>query len=85
MSNSFVIICDNRDFVKMTTAAFDPRNLSLYKKPRHLLHFQWQDSTKVYRYALVEIINEGAIGQRLKQKEDEQGLTQEEIWKKKYA
>ena len=69
----------------MTTAAFDTRNLSLYKKPRHLLHFQWQDSTKVYRYALVEIINEGAIGQRLKQKDDEQGLTQEEIWKKKYA
>ena len=69
----------------MTTAAFDPRNLSLYKKPRQLLHFQWQDSTKVYRYALVEIINEGSIGQRLKQKDDEQGLTQEEIWKKKYA
>ena len=39
-----------------------------------LLHFQWQDSTKVYRYALVEIINEGSIGQRLKQKDDEQGL-----------
>ena len=69
----------------MVKASFDPRNLSLYKKPRHLLHFQWQDSTKVYRYALVEIINEGAIGQRLKQKDDEQGLTQEEIWKKKYA
>ena len=69
----------------MTIAEFDPRNLSLYKKPRHLLHFQWQDSTKVYRYALVEIINEGSIGQRLKQKDDEQGLTQEEIWKKKYA
>ena len=69
----------------MTTAAFDPRNLSLYKKPRHLLHFQWQDSTKVYRYALVEVMNEGAIGQRLKQKDDEKGLTQEEIWKNKYA
>ena len=27
----------------------------------------------------------GQSGQRLKQKDDEQGLTQEEIWKKKYA
>ena len=69
----------------MTTAAFDPRNLSLYKKPRHLLHFQWQDSTKVYRYALVEIINQGAIDHKTKQKDDEIGLSQKEIWEKKYA
>ena len=69
----------------MTTAAFDPRNLSLYKKPRHLLHFQWQDSTKVYRYALVEIINQGVIDHKTKQKDDEKGLTQKEIWKNKYA
>tara|TARA_R100001594_G_scaffold13320_1_gene28824 strand:- start:127 stop:357 length:231 start_codon:yes stop_codon:yes gene_type:complete len=69
----------------MTIAAFDPRNLSLYKKPKYLLHFQWQDSSKVYRYALVEIINSEDIGERLKQKKDEKKLTQEEIWKKKYA
>ena len=69
----------------MTTAAFDPRNLSLYKEPRYLLHFQWQNSSKVYRYALVEIMNEGSIGQRLKQKDDEKGLTQKEIWEKKYT
>ena len=54
----------------MTIAAFDPRNLSLYKEPKYLLHFQWQNSSKVYRYALVEIINPGAIGERLKQKDD---------------
>ena len=66
----------------MTTAAFDPRNLSLYKKPRHLLHFQWQDSTKVYRYALVEIINEDEIDPTSKCKREEQGLTQQEIFKK---
>ena len=69
----------------MTIAAFDPRNLSLYKKPKYLLHFQWQNSSKVYRYALVEIINSEDIGERLKQKKDEKKLTQEEIWKKKYA
>ena len=69
----------------MVKASLDPRNISLYLKPRHLIHFEWQSSNKIYRYALVEIINEGSIGQRLKQKDDEQGLTQEEIWKKKYA
>ena len=68
----------------MTTAAFDPRNLSLYKKPRHLLHFQWQDSTKVYRYALVEVIKPDNILSKSKQKPDELGLTQKEIWSKKY-
>ena len=69
----------------MTTSDFDPRLLGLYDKPKLLLHFQWQNSSKVYRYALVEIINFGAINVRTKQKNDEQGLTQKEIWKKKYA
>ena len=69
----------------MTLAAFDPRNLTLYKEPKLLLHFQWQDNSKVYRYALVEIINEGVINHRTKQKDDEVGLTQKEIWKNKYA
>jgi|TARA_B100001079_G_C16187193_1_gene415567 hypothetical protein len=69
----------------MTLAAFDPRNLTLYKEPKLLLHFQWQDNSKVYRYALVEIMNEGAINHQNKQKDDEVGLTQKEIWKKKYA
>ena len=69
----------------MTLAAFDPRNLTLYKEPKLLLHFQWQDNSKVYRYALVEMINEGVINHETKQKDDEVGLTQKEIWKKKYA
>jgi hypothetical protein len=66
----------------MTKSDFDPRNLGLYKEPKQLLHFQWQDDTRVYRYALVEIINEKDINSRTKQKKDEQGLTQEEIYKK---
>tara|TARA_E500000178_G_scaffold331847_1_gene365118 strand:- start:1887 stop:2102 length:216 start_codon:yes stop_codon:yes gene_type:complete len=66
----------------MTKSDFDPRNLGLYKQPKQLLHFQWQDDTRVYRYALVEIIDEKDINSRTKQKKDEQGLTQEEIYKK---
>ncbi len=69
----------------MTLAAFDPRNITRYNKPRFLLHFQWGKSEKVYRYALVEIFNPGIIHHNLKQKDDEKGLTQKEIWKKKYA
>ena len=69
----------------MTLAAFDPRNITQYKEPRYLLHFQWGKSEKVYRYALVEIINAGAIDHETKQKDDEKDLTQQEIWKKKYA
>jgi len=64
----------------MTKSDFDPRNLTLYKEPKQLLHFQWQDDTRVYRYALVEIIDEKDINSRTKQKKNEQGLTQEEIW-----
>jgi len=52
----------------MTISDFDPRNLNLYKEPRELLHFQWQDDTKVYRYALVEVISEKDINHRTKQK-----------------
>ena len=66
----------------MTKNDFDPRNLGLYTKPKHLLHFQWQDDTRVYRYALVEIIPEKDIDGRSKQKKDEQGLTQQEIYNK---
>ena len=66
----------------MTKNDFDPRNLGLYTKPKHLLHFQWQDDTKVYRYALVEIIEEKDINSRTKQKKDELELTQEDIWRK---
>ena len=69
----------------MVKAAFDPRNISLYVKPRHLIHFEWQNSNKVYRYALVETFNANEINHRTKEKTDEVGLTQEEIWKKKYA
>ena len=69
----------------MTLAKFDPRNITQYQTPRFLLHFQWGKSEKVYRYALVEIFNPGVIDHKIKQKDDEKGLTQEEIWKKKYA
>ena len=54
----------------MTLAKFDPRNITQYIEPRFLLHFQWGKSEKVYRYALVEIINQGAIDHKTKQKED---------------
>ena len=66
----------------MTKNDFDPRNLGLYKEPKQLLHFQWQDDTRVYRYALVEIIDEKDINSRTKQKKDELELTQEDIWRK---
>ena len=69
----------------MVKAAFDPRNISLYLKPRHLIHFEWQSSNKIYRYALVEVIDPKDINEKSKQKKDEVGLTQEEIWNKKYA
>ena len=69
----------------MTLAAFDPRNIDCYQEPRFLVHFQWGKSEKVYRYALVETFNSNEINHRTKEKTDEVGLTQEEIWKKKYA
>ena len=69
----------------MVKASFDPRNISLYLKPRHLIHFEWQSSNKIYRYALVEVIDPKDINEKSKQKKDEIDLTQEEIWNKKYA
>ena len=69
----------------MTLAAFDPRNIDCYQEPRFLLHFQWAKSEKIYRYALVEVFNSGLIDHETKQKDDEKGLSQKEIWKKKYA
>ena len=69
----------------MTIAAFDPRNITQYKEPRFLLHFQWGKSEKVYRYALVETFNSGVIDHKTKQKVDEKDLSQKEIWKKKYT
>ena len=68
----------------MTVAAFDPRLIEQYKDPRYLIHFQWRDNTKVYRYALVDIIKQKDIEPTCKQKQDEIGLTQKEIWEKKY-
>ena len=69
----------------MTKNDFDPRNLGLYAEPKQLLHFQWQDDTRVYRYALVETMSQSEINHRTKQKEDETNLTQKEIWLKKYS
>ena len=66
----------------MTTSAFDPRLIEKYSKPKSLLHFQWGDDTKVYRYALVEIINEHEIDPTSKCKREEQGLSQQEIYRK---
>jgi hypothetical protein len=69
----------------MTVSDFDPTLVSIYPEKRYLLHFQWGNSSKVYRYALVEEINSNEIDPRLKQKKDEKELTQKEIWKNKYA
>ena len=68
-----------------THSEFDVGLLENYQKEKFLLHFQWGDSSDVYRYALVEIIDQGKIGHRSKQKDDEKNLTQKEVWKKKYA
>ena len=70
----------------MTIARFDPGLLASYHEPRYLLHFQWKNSeTKIYRYALVEEIDINKIDHRLKLTKDEQGLTQKEVWLKKYS
>ena len=41
----------------MTVSDFDPTLVSIYPEKRYLLHFQWGNSSKVYRYALVEEMN----------------------------
>ena len=69
----------------MTIAAFDPRLINKYEDTKFLLHFQWNnESSKIHRYALVEEIDITKIDDRLKLKKDEVGLTQKEIWEKKY-
>ena len=69
----------------MTLLAFDVGLVKNYNEKKYLLHFQWNDGKeKVYRYALVEEIDLNKIDHKLKIKEDEVGLTQQEIWEKKY-
>ena len=69
----------------MTIAAFDPRLIDKYEDSKFLLHFEWNDeSSKIYRYALVEEINVSDIDPGSKCKKDEIGLSQKEIWEKKY-
>jgi len=68
----------------MTIQDFDPHNLIDYMIPPYLLHFQWGSSNEVHRYALVEVMGINDIDQRTKQKVDEVGLSQKEIWEKKY-
>ena len=68
----------------MTKQDFDPENLFRYKDAPHLLHFQWAGSQVVHRYALVEVLEINDIDERTKQKVDEAGMTQKEIWEKKY-
>ncbi len=70
----------------MTLTAFDPGVIGNYRERKYLLHFQWNDRPgKICRYALVETFNSNEIHHRTKEKKDEVGLTQKEIWKKKYA
>ena len=69
----------------MTVSDLDPTLVNNYSEKKYLLHFQWGNSSKVYRYALVEEMNFNEINPRLKQKVDEKNLTQKEIWKNKYA
>ena len=70
----------------MTIAAFDPALLSNYYQTKYLLHFQWKNSdTKIYRYALVEVIDITKIDHKTKTKQDEKGLKQKDIWLKKYS
>ena len=69
----------------MTIAAFDPRLIDKYTDSKFLLHFEWNDeSSKIYRYALVEEINVSDIDTGSKCKKVEIGLSQKEIWEKKY-
>ena len=70
----------------MTLTAFDIAMVKNYTEPKYLLHFQCNDVTeKVYRYALVESMNQSEIDHKSKQKQDETNLTQKEIWLKKYS
>jgi hypothetical protein len=70
----------------MTLRDFHPGLIKNYTEKKYLLHFQWNDGTeKIYRYALVETFNSNQIDHRQKVKQDEIGLTQQEIWEKKYA
>ena len=50
----------------MTTNDYDPRLIDKYQEPRHLVHFQWDQSDDVYRYALVEVIHPKDIDSRNK-------------------
>jgi hypothetical protein len=71
---------------EMTIAAFDANLIKNYQEPKYLLHFQWNDGTeKIYRYALVETIDQTDIDHKSKQKQDETNLTQKQIWLKKYS
>ena len=55
----------------MTIAAFDANLIKNYQEPKYLLHFQWNDGTeKIYRYALVETIDQTDIDHKSKQKQD---------------
>ena len=66
----------------MTTNDYDPRLIDKYQDPRYLVHFQWDKSDDVYRYALVEIIHPKDIDSRNKEKKDEKNLTQGNMGKK---
>ena len=63
----------------MTTNDYDPRLIDKYQEPRYLVHFQWDKSDDVYRYALVEVIHPKDIDSRNKEKKDEKGNNRKQI------
>ena len=59
---------------------YDPICLGQYDKPLELLHFQWEGiGYKVYRYALVDVIDHNKIDPELKRTKEEQNLTHKQI------
>jgi hypothetical protein len=65
----------------MTLSDFDPRLLDNYTTPN--IYYIFNGVVLSYlRYALVEILAPNKINSKTKQKEDEQGISQEDIWKK---
>jgi hypothetical protein len=64
----------------MTTARFDPRNLTLYDKAPPLLHLEFGDG-RVYRYARIESFAPGVLNEdsRRTPEEDARHETHEEI------
>ena len=64
----------------INNSRYDPICLGQFDKPPELLHFQWEGSGyKVYRYALVDVIDHNKIDPELKKTKEEQNLTPKQI------